>query len=336
VCAKAGTDAGIQEEKTISAEHDRLWPGERRGRGFTLIELLVVVGIMSVLGAIFVPAFDKARRRARSAESMSNVRQITAAVNLFAMDNKNRYPPSAAAVSHPDGSWNWCEPFTLTGSQMHEFLSPHRAMSEYLGEYIKDADIMFCPSVPKRPMHLQQVWNAGDAWDDPRTPGRCFRRLRGGGTRGDAMYGSYCFYWNYTGWLPETEKLFRGPSDLCGTRRQSKLLVSCYLGFGHWLNKYRYGGDPNAYGSCEHFRGANVTPERPRDFPGNSAYWSRPQTDINLDTIEIKPYAGYVDGHVESFTASEAAAMQVINRDDPRDPLQRLKGEFYLPQNGVH
>jgi prepilin-type N-terminal cleavage/methylation domain-containing protein len=320
-------------EKNMSADRHKLETGERRGWGFTLIELLVVVGIMSVLGAILVPALEEARQRACSVRSKSNLRQITAAVNLFALDNNNRYPPSVAAVTRRDGWWNWLEPFTLTSPEIEGFLAPHRAMSEYLGEYIEDADIMFCPSAPKKPRYLQQAWNAGDTWDDPRTA----RRLGGGGTRGDATYGVYCFYWNYIGWLSETDKLFKGPRDLCGGRNQSKLLVSCYFGQGHWLNKYRYAGDSAAYGSCEHFKGANVTPARPRDFPSNSAYWSRPQTNaFNLDTIEIKPHAGYVDGHVASFSASEAAAMKVINRDDPLDPWHKLHGEFYLPTNALH
>lgn len=45
--------------------------------GFTLIELLAVIAVLAVLGAILIAAVGKVRASARSAETVSNLRQVT-------------------------------------------------------------------------------------------------------------------------------------------------------------------------------------------------------------------------------------------------------------------
>jgi hypothetical protein len=277
-----------------------------------------------VLASILLPALAKARRQALALKSANNMKTIVQAVNVWAASNGSKYPKSVAVVTHRDGSWNWFEPFTLTSPEIGRFHAPHRAMSEYLRDSGVNAGIMFCTSAPKRPKHFKRAWDEGDAWDNPDTRGRH-----------DAMYGNYCFYWDYDGWLSE-ERLFIGPRDLCGGRGQSNLLMTDYFGYDYWLNGSRYGGKTTAYGSCEHFRGANVTPARPGDFPANSAFWSRPKTDsFNRSTITVKPRAAYVDGHVESFSPATAVPMRVINMDDTDPPYHIRKGVFYLPPGAL-
>ncbi|MHC4153658.1 MAG: type II secretion system protein [Planctomycetota bacterium] len=276
-------------------------------RGFTLLELLVVVGIVSLLTAISLPILVKVRRRALTMQGMKNQRQIVDGVNFYAMDNENRYPPSVATIGST--AWNWQAPFVLTGIDTHA-AKPHRAMSEYLRSYIPDARTMFCPNAPRRYKHLQQAWDAGDAWNNPDT---LYSR--------NWVKGSYCFYWNYTGLLDD--RLFTGPRDLFGGRGQSRLLVSCYFGYNLWRRE-------GAFGSCERYEGADITPERPE----SSAYWSRPVTEsFNLNTIEIKLNAGYTDGHVESFSAPDVTTMKVILDRFTYEPYEYGPGYFYLPVN---
>ena len=80
-----------------------------RPRAFTLMELLVVVGIISLLLALVLVGFRKARLMARSASCLSNQRQISLAQASYATDNGGAY---ASNRTSPDGNFN----YTITNS----------------------------------------------------------------------------------------------------------------------------------------------------------------------------------------------------------------------------
>ena len=63
----------------------------RREQGFTLVEIMIVVLIIGILLAIAVPSFMNARERSRTNACRSNLRQIQAAKEQWAMAN-NRGP----------------------------------------------------------------------------------------------------------------------------------------------------------------------------------------------------------------------------------------------------
>jgi prepilin-type N-terminal cleavage/methylation domain-containing protein len=279
--------------------------------GFTLIELLVVISVIAVLTGILVPSLNKARLQARALLGTSNQRHIVRAANLFTSDNDQQYPESVATIGVQ--YWNWQEPMMLTGYRAR---SPrvHRSMSAYLRPYIKDATIICCPGAPRRYEHLQAVWDAGDEWDNPKTP-----------PVQDPASGIYCFYWNYTGYLPDRDYLFRGPRNSAGGRGHSKLLVSDYFGYDHHRNR-------GFYGSCEKFPGASIV----EGSLLSSAYWSN-RGDPGADAPEIKLRAGYTDGHVESFSASDTVTMKVIRYRETGEPyLDGMgPGDFYLPRNAL-
>jgi prepilin-type N-terminal cleavage/methylation domain-containing protein len=56
-------------------------------RGFTLIELLVVIAIIGILSALLLPVLSKAKNRATQVTDLNNLKQLTAAINLYATDN---------------------------------------------------------------------------------------------------------------------------------------------------------------------------------------------------------------------------------------------------------
>ena len=62
---------------------------------FTLIELLVVVAIISVLISMLIPALGTAREKAREVQCSNDLKQLSLALQLYTMDNKEMLPGPA-------------------------------------------------------------------------------------------------------------------------------------------------------------------------------------------------------------------------------------------------
>lgn len=64
--------------------------------GFTLIELLVVIATISLLMVILMPALSRAREQAKVIAVNAELYGIGVALEAYAMDNNDRYPPTRA------------------------------------------------------------------------------------------------------------------------------------------------------------------------------------------------------------------------------------------------
>ncbi|HZP84253.1 MAG TPA: prepilin-type N-terminal cleavage/methylation domain-containing protein [Chthonomonadaceae bacterium] len=125
----------------------------RRSRhGFTLIELLVVIAIIAILAAILFPVFAQAREKARAVSCLSNLKQLGLASNMYTQDWDETMVPEDNYMEHPKGVPNPDPNFAF--------------WIQLLQPYIKNSQLMKCPSNPNR----DKIFCDGCAADPPYPP----------------------------------------------------------------------------------------------------------------------------------------------------------------------
>ncbi|XAL98802.1 type II secretion system protein [Phycisphaeraceae bacterium D3-23] len=172
-------------------------------QAFTLIELLVVISIIALLVSILLPALSGARRTAREAQCMANMRQNGIARSAYAYDWKNSVPVGTVSVG---GGWGSAGARMVTTVPNNDFSALGGEMLSIgtqagnggrlvVGEYLATAEGSWCPE--NAVIRGWSMPGGGDDrvphYNDPDAGGEHF--LQPGTESG---WGSY--YWRHLFW----------------------------------------------------------------------------------------------------------------------------------------
>lgn len=119
--------------------------------GFTLVELLVVVAVLGILASLLLPVLAQARTRGQSALCLSNHRQLSVALHLYAGDAEDRLPNNFGASGteeavHSGRFDNWAT--SLLNWELDES-NTNRAwlIAGGLGPFLSaGVEVLHCPS----------------------------------------------------------------------------------------------------------------------------------------------------------------------------------------------
>lgn len=127
-------------------------PQSNNNSGFTLIELLVVIAIIGLLSTISIVALNSTRSRARDARRLSDMSQISKALDMYYND-MGVYPNCWGGSGGKDSGWYTCLEPALSpymrklphdplekGNGYYYRISPHAGQGAQLVFYLENVN----------------------------------------------------------------------------------------------------------------------------------------------------------------------------------------------------
>jgi prepilin-type N-terminal cleavage/methylation domain-containing protein len=180
-----------------------------RCRGFTLIELLVVIAVISVLAALLLPAFGRAKSRAYRTQCYNNQRQIGIALALYVDENRDFYP------AYP----NWADYGGKKGTNLiHSTLADPE--KKPLNKYTVALDLYHCPADHGDALYPSIGESCWDAWGTSYLMSWAVERYRVEHVGGDTL------------WSPGTYRATPIKGNRVAVKAVTKLISSDWPWFG--------------------------------------------------------------------------------------------------------